>query len=150
MADRIKLTIKEVKEPRKVGQGEVVQFLAVGPDNKTLNYSAWDKTIWPYIKKTAVIDCEIESKVSDKKDPGGENYVSRNVVQLFIDGKPLIVKKASAGRSWGKSPEDLKLERASIEAQVAVKAITDLEIAGRAVKVELIERRDKWLTKALS
>jgi len=151
MADRLKLTVTDVKEPRKAGQGEFVQFFATGPDNKTLNYATWHKSSYQYIKKGAVIDCEIETSVSEKKDQfTGENYISRNLNQLYIDGKPVIEKKQGPGRSWGKSAEELKADRASNEAMVAVKAITDLEIAGRSVKVELIELRDKWLRKALS
>ena len=151
MTDRMKLKVTEVKEVKKIGQADALPFLAAGPNGKRLSYVAWSKSIFEHIKKDAELDVEVDVKVSEKKDQfTGENYVSRNVVQLYVDGKPLIVQKPNTGRSWGKSPEDLKLERASIEAQVAVKAITDLEIAGRAVKVELIERRDKWLTKALS
>ena len=148
--ERLKLAITSVKEPRKVGQGEVLQFFATGPDNKTLNYSVWDKSSWSYIKKGAVLDCEVETKISDKKDPGGENYVARNIVQLFIDGKPVIEKKQSPGRSWGKSAEELRAERASTESIAAIQTITALEIAKVAVKPELISLRDTWLRKALS
>ncbi|HPC72556.1 MAG TPA: hypothetical protein PLB48_12170 [Treponema sp.] len=148
MAERIKLTITEVKEPRAVGQAEVLELLAVGPDNKTLKYGAWNKSFYEYIKKGAVIDADIETKVSDKTDPNGEHYVSRKIVQLYSNGQPVI--KKSTGRTYGKSPEEIRAERQSIEAQVAVKAITDLEVAGKSVKPELLSLRDAWLKNALT
>ncbi|MGD0794944.1 MAG: hypothetical protein ABR958_05055 [Dehalococcoidales bacterium] len=149
MAERCKLKVIEVKEPRQVGQAEVLEFLATGdPGNKTLKYGAWTKILYEYIKKGAVIDAEIETKISDKTDPGGEHYVSRRIMQLYIDGQP-VIKKAGTGRAWGKSPEEIRIERASIEAQVAVKAITDLEAAGKTVRTELLILRDAWLKKAL-
>ena len=151
MADRIKLKVKEVKEVKKIGQADALPFLAVGPDGKRLPYIAWHKSIFERIKKDAELDVDVDVKVSEKKDQySGENYVSRNIVQLYVDGKPVIAQKQGTGRPYGKSPEELRIERASIEAQTAVKVITDLEIAGRSVKVELIELRNKWLQKALS
>jgi hypothetical protein len=145
MAERIKLTVVEVKEPRQVGQAEVLPFMATGPDNKTLQYGAWNRALDKYIKKGAVIDADIETKISDKTDPNGKNYVSRKVTQLYVNGEA-VIKKQAIVRSFGKSPE----ERLSIEAQTAVKAITDLEVAGKSIKPELLALRDNWLRKALT
>jgi hypothetical protein len=145
--DRTKLTITVVKEPRPVGQAEVLEFSAIGPDNKTLKYGAWNKALYEHIKKGAVIDVEVETKVSDKKDPDGEPYVSRKITQLYINSEPVI--KKPAGKAWGKSPEEIKAERASLEALAAVKAITDLEVAGKTVSQELITLKNNWLKRAL-
>ena len=145
MPERMKLTITQVKDPRQVGQAEVLPFMDTVPDNKTLQYGAWNKELYPFIKKRVIIDVDIESKVSVKMDPDGKPYVSRNIIQLYADGEP-IIKKQAAGRSYGRSPE----ERLSIEAQVAVKAITYLEIAGKSVKPELLQLRDSWIRKVLS
>jgi hypothetical protein len=149
MPERVKLAITEVREPRLVGRTEVMEFLATGgSENRTLKYGAWSRDLYEYIRKGAVIDVDVETKVSEKTDPGGEHYVSRKITQLYIDGQP-VIRKPAAGRAWGKSPEQVRTERASIEAQVAVKAITDLEAAGRTVKPELLALRDAWLLKAL-
>jgi hypothetical protein len=145
MTERSKLTILEVKDPRPVGQAELLPFIAAGPDQKALQYGCWTKTLYEYIKKGAVIDADIETKVSDKVDPNGVNYVSRRVVQLYADGGT-VLKKQLIGRSYGKTPE----ERLSIEAQTAIKAITDLEVAGKTVRPELIALRDNWLKRALT
>jgi hypothetical protein len=144
------LIITNVSKPRQVGQAEVLEFIATGPDNKPLKYGAWSKQLYDFIKKDAAIDADIETKVSDKTDPAGEHYVSRKVAQLYVNGQPVIKKSPGAGgRAYGKSPEEIRIERQSIEAQVAVKAITDLEVAGRIVKPELLTLRDNWLKRAL-
>ena len=137
------LKITEDKEPRPVGQAEVMEFLATDPDNKTLKYGVWSKSLYEFIKKGVAIDAEIETKVSDKTTPEGEHYVSRKVVQIYNNGQPLVKKQG--GRTWGKSPEEIK----SIEAQVAVKVITDLEIAGKPINPGLVNLRNAWLQKAL-
>ncbi len=144
MADRMKLKVLQVRQARQVGQAEVLEFTAIGEDNKTWLYGAWSKPLYEYIQKDAVIDVEVEVKVSDRTNGGGEHYVNRKILQLYQNGQP-VIKKQSGGRSYGKSPEEIK----SIEAQVAVKAITEMEIAGRPVKPELINLRDGWLKKVL-
>jgi hypothetical protein len=84
MAERYKLTVVEVKVPRQVGQVEVLEFLATGgPENKTLKYCAWNKSLYEHIKKGAVLDAEVETKISDKTD----SYISRKVTQLYINGQ---------------------------------------------------------------
>ncbi len=148
MAERIKLTVIDVKEPRPVGQAEVLEFIASGsPDKRTHVYGVWHTALYEHIKKCAV-NVDVETKVSEKTDPGGGHYVNRKIVQLYVNGQP-VIKKQAGGRFYGKSPEESRAERASNAAQVAVKVITDLEVAGRTVKPELITLRDNWLRKAL-
>ena len=142
----MKLKVTEVKEVKKIGQADALPFLAAGPNGKRLSYVAWSKSIFEHIKKDAELDVEVDVKVSEKKDQfTGENYVSRNIIQLYVDGKPVIVQKQGPGRSWGKSAEELR----SNEAMAAVQAITSLECAGKPVKPELLALRDSWLRKAL-
>jgi hypothetical protein len=129
MSDRMKLTITEVKEPRPVGQTEVLDCMATGPDNKTLKYGAWDKAFYPFIKQGAVLDVEVETKTSEKTDGDGNHYVNRKIVQIYIDGKPVKQQRdgfKGGGGYHGKTPE----ETASIERQTAVKVAADLALGG--------------------
>jgi hypothetical protein len=143
MAERLKLKVLQVRPARQVGQAEVLEFTAVGEDKKTWMYGAWSRALYEYIKEDAVIDVDVEVKVSDRTNGGGEHYVNRKIVQLYVNGQPVI--KKPSGRAYGKSPEEIK----SIEAQVAVKAITDLEIANKTLRPELLTLRDTWLKRAL-
>jgi hypothetical protein len=147
MADRMKLKIIEVKPPRQVGQAEVLEFLAQNGDAKTLRYSVWHKSLYEYIKKDSVIDVDVEIKVSEKTDPEGNHYVSRKVVQFYgAKGEALVKKQV---RTYGKSPEEVRAERASIEAMCAVKVITELELGGKVTSPQLIGLRDAWLKRVL-
>lgn len=152
MPDRVKLTIIEVKEPRPVGQTEVLEFLAhVGTDTKTARYGVWSRSLYEYVKKDAVIDCDVDTKVSEKRDPDGNPYISRKVTQIYVDGQPVTKPKGQFQPRNG-SPE----AKASIEAQVAVKAIIELRVADKIddkseiYKAALAWCKEKLAVKAIS
>jgi hypothetical protein len=122
--ERHNLTITEVRQPRQVGQAEVLEFVATNSNNKPFKYGVWSKPLYQHIKQGAVIDAEVDIKISDKLDPNGQPYENRKVTQIYVNNEP-VLKKAKA---WGgHSPED----RESIEIQTAVKAVTDLWNGGK-------------------
>jgi len=152
MADRIKLTVKSVSEVKTLESGKkLVNFSATSPDGKGAGYTAWDESLWAFLSKDVVLDAEVAVKETEKFDAQGGRIIQRTLKNIYIDGKPVIAQTAGAqGRGFGKTPEQLAAERASIEAQTAVKTITELEIAGKPVTPALIASRNAWLTKALA
>jgi len=145
MADRLKLKITEVKEPRAVGSAEVLDFFAViGDDTKTARYGVWSKSLYEYIKKDVVIDCEVEVKTSEKKDPDGNPYVTRKVTQIFVDGKPVKTPTKSSEGKWRGRNED------RTDARTAVMEIGEDWRAGKIKDDDiLIKQRRQWLSSVL-
>lgn len=145
--DRIKLVITEVKEPRPVGQTEVLEFFAhVGTDTKTLRYGVWSKSLYEYIKKDAVIDCDMDTKISDKNDPDGNPYVSRKITQIYIDGKPVGLKQQ--GR-FGKSSEQIMIETKGRAKNTALMQACEILKTDKIKLNEILTWADKfysWLT----
>ncbi len=140
---RTKLYIVEVKEPpRPVGQTEVLDFMAhTGEGSKTLKYGVWSKSLYEYIKKDAVIECDVVVKESEKTDDNGQHYINRKVTMIYVNGE--AVKKSGGGR--GISPE----ERVSIERQTCLKC--SCEVAKPEDSTDLIitraEKFYRWLSK---
>jgi hypothetical protein len=123
---RVKLTITEVKEPRSVGQAEVLDFMATGEGNKALKYGVWSKSLYEYIKSGAVIDAEVVTKESDKTDDNGNHYVNRKVTNIYVNGEAAVKKGGfGGGGGYKDSPET----RISIENMSCMKGIFDLRIA---------------------
>lgn len=59
--------------------------------------------------------------------------------------KDVFVREAAAKVAQSKSPKDV-----SIEAQVAVKAVTDLLVAGKELPNDIGPKYDEWLLRALT
>jgi len=57
----------------------------------------------------------------------------------------IFVREAAAKVAQSKSPKDI-----SIEAQVAVKAVTDLMVAGKVVSEDIQKLSEDWIRKALT
>jgi len=122
MAERQKLTITEVLEPRTIGDKNIPlqEFHADGK-----KYSVFSKSLFPYIKLNTEIDAEVEVKE-------GENYTNRKIVDIFVDGKS--VKSQGQGGYRGKSPEELDLNARSY----ALAYAKDLAVAGKIEVKDII------------
>ncbi len=142
--ERKKLTITEVKEPRPVGNAEVLDFFAnTGESTPTLKYGVWDKTLYPHIAKGATVDAEFVTTLSKSLDSEGNPYKNRKVTQLFIDDKPILAKKQWQPRGDSDNPE----RRAAILEQCRAKIISHLWIAGKYGDNDpLIIRLKGWLS----
>jgi len=131
-----KLKIIEVKDIQEVGDKKIkmLSFMATNPPGETLLYSTFKSRFFDTIKVGAEIEAEIEVKQH------GE-YTNRTVVNIAgMEAKPF-------SRGGGKSPE----QTASIESQVAVKAVVDLWVAGKVEdgSPEVIGLR-AWIAARLS
>jgi len=111
---RKNLIVGEVKDKKKVGEAEVMDFFAKieGEENST-KYGVWSKAGNPskleaLVKTGTTIDCDVEVKTSEKKDDDGNHYRSRKVTNIYQDGK--AVKSEQQGKAWGKSPETTAME----------------------------------------
>ena len=83
--------------------------------NEVLGVTAFNSAFFPLLKPEAALDCDIETKQSG-------NFINRTLTQVYVDGKPMVEKKAFAGGGYrGKSPEELIIERRSIERQTSLK-----------------------------
>lgn len=125
MAERIKLTVLETKEPQTVGQKgtKKLAFKALNPESKELWYFTFRPTLFEYIKKDTEIDIDLEVT---EREVDGNIYTDRKITDLYIKGEAVGGEK-KGGFSQGDSPE----KRASIEAQSAAKICSDLLVAGK-------------------
>ena len=111
---RQKLTIKEVLEPRTIGEKNIPlrEFMADGK-----KYSVFSKSLFPYIKLNAEIDAEVVIKQ-------GDNWTNYKITDIFIDGKSV---RSRQGFNRGKSPEELELSCRSY----ALSYAKDLAVASK-------------------
>ena len=143
--ERLKLTITRV-EPTQIIAGKdgkadfpKFSFAAKTEGGKELSYFTFSRSLFPLIEVDKVIEADVQIST---RESGGNIYTDRQVKQIYQEGQPVAQKRQWSG---GRSPQ----ERASIEAQVAVKAITELEIAGKTIALGLVELRNTWLRQAL-
>lgn len=134
----MKLTVVSVEEEKKIGtQGAVkLQFKAKDGD-KTLTYFTFSKRLFPAIVEGKEIDATVE--VSER-EYDGNTYTDRKVTD--IEGV------AKGGFQGGGRQED-PVARASIEAGVAVKAVTDLLCADKKVPADINKAYESWLRDKL-
>ncbi len=128
------IVIKTAGKPVSFGSsgGQKLSFVSVDKP-----YICFAPALFPDIIPGNTIDADVEVSVS------GE-YTNNIVTQIYRDGKPLVVKKATGypPRPSGHTPE----ERASIENQVRAKIIAELWI-GKAIdeKHSLVTMLTNWL-----
>ena len=100
---------------------QVLKFRAIveGWDADAVEISTLNPDFFPSLKADVKLDCDIETKTTEKD---GNTWTNHNLTQIYIDGKPMTEKKAWAGGGYrGKSPEELIVERRSIERQTSLK-----------------------------
>jgi hypothetical protein len=144
--ERLKLTVKEVLQPRtfpgKEGKTiEVYQF--TGADLK--KYETFSKSISEKFVIGALLDCDVETKT---REVNGNTYHDYKITQLYENGQPVAGQKPAFGGFRGKSPEEQAIERKSIESQVAAKLAVDLMIAGKA-SVAMTAAVSDWIMTRL-
>ncbi len=123
----IKLKIVSVPEDKTYNDRKFKQFYGLDPEGKTFQYSAWAEGLFPKMVKDTEIDAEIVVKDTGKFNSQGEKIINRRVENIYVDGKPLVqAPQAGRGGYQGKSPEQLAIERASIEAQTCYNGIIKL------------------------
>ncbi len=131
---RIKLTIVSVLDIQKIPNKDksgTWDKLEISADdgNGNLRYFASNPSLFQYIQSGAVIDCDIETKVTG-------DFTNRKVTQIYQEGKPVAgEKKPFQGRSF-ESPE---LKRRSY----ALAYAKDMAVGLRIDKEDIIT----WATK---
>jgi len=129
MSERIKLIITEVGEVQKVGDKQLpkLSFKAKNSEGKELSYFTFNQKLFPSIVKDTTIEADIEATPWQSGDNSG---INRKVVQIYVNGQAIVESKGQGGgKQWGKSPEQLATERASIESQTAFNGVIELLVA---------------------
>lgn len=140
---RAKLVVTSVATARKVGENNVVQTFSAhieGQEEKK-GYETWGQVLVDLVQPEAVLDCEITDIQK------GEQTIHR-VTQMFdAQGKPIRPSTRGGGKGgggyYGKTPEQLASERASIESQTAYNGIIEL------IKVNVINLEHNQAKTAL-
>ncbi len=131
MGNRLNIKVTKVFDLRKgtspKGEWEALDFLGKastqGPEFK---YSIFQKKeLFPFVKVEAVLDAEIVDKETDRVDSTGNKIIDHSIMNLYVGGKPVIQAPVRSGFQ-GKSPEQIAMERASIESQTAYNGIIKL------------------------
>jgi hypothetical protein len=132
---RAKLTVKKVLEPVKAREGpaEVLPFL----DHEGKRYGVWDSAFKSYITEGAQLDADVSESTRAGQD--GQQFVNRNITQLYIEGQ--AVKQRVRG--GGASPQQI----ASEEARAAVSEV--LNSAKELMSPEQQTRLKQLVDKAL-
>lgn len=134
---RSKLTITTEPKETPVGEKQIpkLSFKARNEEGKELAYFTFTHSLFEFIQKDAEIDADIETS---SREVDGNTYTDRKVTQVYKDGAPVASKQQQGGGGWrGKSPEDLRLERRSIEGQTALKEVGEWLRAGTLEDQEL-------------
>ncbi len=130
-AGRKKRTVAKVFAAREAkgqnGNFEVMDFTAaLQGEAEAVKYFVTFKALQEYIKDGAIIDCDVDVKPSGKTDPDGQPYHNRKVTQIYVNGQPV-----SGAKKFGGFQKDSPEQRASIEAQTAIKEIGECWRSGK-------------------
>ncbi len=116
--ERKHFKVQSVGTTKPIGKSHVTQFRS---ENDEIVYEVWGDQLLEVVKVGAQFDGDIEYS---EKESQGQVYKHHKLTQIYVNGQPVLHRKAGgySGRGGGKSPEEI----ASIEAQVAVKAVISL------------------------
>lgn len=145
---RAKLAITSVNEPKAYGdKGRHLVDFRAKPEggDKELRYACFRDSLFSALKANTTIEADVETKEVQTEDG---TRINRTLQQVYVDGQPLGGQRDQGGQrgQWGKSPEQLALERVSIEKQVALKELGESLRSGlwpheeRGRAMELFER----------
>jgi hypothetical protein len=118
MGDRIRVKVTSVSEPRsgKSDKGEwtALDFKAkastAGPEIK---YGIFQKKeLYPLVKPEAVLDMEVVDKASGQYSADGVEFINHNVMNFYVDEKPVIQNFGKG--NGGFQREDPVLKRRSM------------------------------------
>ena len=139
---RAKLLITEVgqpvERPGKEGRKYTILGFTATQDGEARTYKTFYKSLIPLVVKGQTIEADIEDQQSTFQ---GLPQTEHIVVQIYQEGQPVAEKKSGGpgqGRAWGKSPEEARLERESIEGQVALKELGEYIRTGVAIPPDLV------------
>jgi len=117
MADRIKLKIIEVGEPKSIGEKGAKKLTFKANDGtRDATYFTFRISLFDAIKAGATL--EVEAEITEREYEGN-TYIDRKVNEIYIDGQAISTKAKQGRGQWGKSIE----ERTEIAAQVAAKEV---------------------------
>jgi hypothetical protein len=136
--DRKSITVTKILPEVKLKYSTVYKCMAE-VDGAEIKLETFDKQYGEKLVEGLKAEAEIVETPS--KDGSFKNNV---INQMWIDGEP--VKPVNQPRQFTKNNPD---ERHSIESQTAVKVITELQISGADVPIDLLNARDAWLSKTL-
>ena len=127
------LEITKVEARQEVGEKKAVKLaFTAKPDGQEsiLKFFTFRKTLMDSIEQAVgkKLDCEWEAK---SREYDGNTYTDRNVQQIYISGQPIGQPRSDGGGGggrgfYGKPPEQVAAERASIESQTAYNGIVEL------------------------
>jgi hypothetical protein len=127
--ERVVLVVTSVATEKEYQGNPVISFSAhKDGEEHAAGYETWGRELVDQVKKDARLDCEV-SYIQK-----GENTVNR-VTQMFdAKGNPIRPprQRSSGSRNYGKSPEQVILERISIEGQSAYNGVIELIKSGKA------------------
>ena len=140
MAERKNLTITQVKEIQKVGDKQIPKLSFMAKDgDKELSYFTFKTSFFELIKEGQTINADVETST---REYDGNTYTDRRIVQIYVDGQPVIGK--GGGLYRGKSPEELELSAKSY----ALSYAKDLAVAQVIPLDKITDQADtfyKWL-----
>ena len=134
---RTKLTISEVKDIQKVGQKQIPK-LSFKANNEW--YFTFSTRLFEFIKQGQTIDCDVRVR---EREWEGNTYTDRQVIQIYDERGQGVVGGGKSGYG-GKSPEQIREERISIEGQSALYEL------GTAIREGLVPVEDEIVKVYLS
>ena len=104
MSERKTLSITQVNEIQKVGDKQIPKLSFKANDgDKELTYFTFKSSLFEFIKEGQAISADVETS---SREWDGQIYTDRRIVQLYVDGQPIVGKRGDGYR--GKSPEELE------------------------------------------
>ena len=151
--ERKTLKIKGVQEIQSFGtDGQKLPFSAE-LDGKEQVYITYSKRLFPYIKPDTSIEADVET--IERTSKSGSTFTDRKITQIYEGGRAVAFQGQRQG-GYRKSPEELaqellikNQERASIEAQVTIKAITELLTHDQCVNEQALAGYWQWINARL-
>lgn len=151
MADKtvekgIDLTVATVGQVVELSGGSKVTEFTCSDGKK---YKTFSDSIRPYLKQGAALNVDVETTTKPGRD--GQDFTNRNIVQLYVDGKPVAQQKKGPWPGGGGAPADTPERRLADEMIAACHDITKLEVAFRETVIaghdwlaELTEKRNEY------
>lgn len=132
------ITVQSRREVPFKGKTGVI-FTGVLKDTPNqLEFNCWKPDIQQYFQINSILDIEWEEKPNTYQ---GVITTRRNIIQLYIDNKPILAQQTKSFNNSRDNPEG----RASTEAQTAVNAVVEMIKAGVLVaNDELAGKARQW------
>jgi hypothetical protein len=114
---------------------------------KALKYTAFNISLKAYILKLKVGTCFL-ADIEERDRPNSEYGPDRNIIQIYVENKPISVKKGSGGGFRRSLEDDLALEavkRRSIEGQTAVAQVGNFLTCPTPIEFDDLEiSKEDW------